>query len=49
MRELLEVDNDAWQAEVEEHKAFFGSFGKRLPAELQREMDALKTRLTSIM
>lgn len=45
MHELLEVDNDHWQAEAEEHEAFFGQFGKRLPEELRNEMNKLETRL----
>jgi len=45
MRELLEVDSEAWKAEIpliEEHLA---TFGDRLPAELGEQLAALRLRL----
>ena len=45
MRELSGVDPEAWLAETEDHEAFFGQFGKRLPAGITAEMEALEKRL----
>jgi phosphoenolpyruvate carboxykinase (GTP) len=47
MQELFSIDRDDWQAETDEHEAFFGQFGNRLPEELRAEMDSLKKRLGS--
>ena len=45
MKELLDVEPEAWQAEVEEHEAFFAQFGSRLPEELKKEVAELGKRL----
>jgi len=43
--EALRVDRDEWAAEVPEIRAFFDRFGARLPAEMNRSLDALAQRL----
>ena len=43
--ELLKVDNAVWRAEVPDIAEFFAKFGKRLPARMLRQLEALKERL----
>ncbi len=45
MRELLAVSPDDWRAEVTGVQEFFGKFGARLPAEMERQRQALAKRL----
>ena len=45
MDKLLEVRREDWEAELEGHKSFFDKFGRRLPAELWKQLDALRERL----
>jgi phosphoenolpyruvate carboxykinase (GTP) len=47
MTKLLEVDADAWKAEVELITAHFASIGERFPAELSVQLDDLSSRLDS--
>jgi phosphoenolpyruvate carboxykinase (GTP) len=42
---LLKVDRDEWAEEVPEIRAFFDSFGDRLPRELNASLDILAQRL----
>jgi phosphoenolpyruvate carboxykinase (GTP) len=45
MGELLHVDPQDWSSELEDTAKFFQKFGKRLPAELWQEHEALSQRL----
>jgi len=45
MRELLSVSKDDWKKEVEGVGEFFAKFGDRLPAEMERQRNALAKRL----
>jgi phosphoenolpyruvate carboxykinase (GTP) len=45
MDELLHVSRDDWRGEVEGIGEFFGKFGKRLPAEMESQRQALAKRL----
>jgi phosphoenolpyruvate carboxykinase (GTP) len=45
MRELLAVDAADWRQEAESLAEFFGKFGARLPAELERQRQDLLKRL----
>jgi phosphoenolpyruvate carboxykinase (GTP) len=46
MAELLQVDVDAWRAEVPLIEEHLGLFGDRLPAAVRAELDELRARLT---
>ena len=48
MRQLLNVDSQAWAEEQEGIGKFFDKFGKRLPEELAREHDKLGQRLQQV-
>lgn len=43
--ELFRVDPEAFLAETDDVKQFFASFGDRLPPELDRQLELLRTRL----
>jgi phosphoenolpyruvate carboxykinase (GTP) len=45
MDELLHVSRDDWRGEVDGIGEFFGKFGKRLPAEMEAQRQALAKRL----
>jgi len=45
--ELLQVDVGGWLREVEQNEAFLAQFGRRLPAGVRREHEALLLRLTA--
>ncbi len=45
MKELLAVSRDDWRTEAESIGEFFGKFGKRLPAEMTQQREALLKRL----
>ncbi len=45
LEQLLAVDPAVWEKEVPDIEAFFGQFGKRLPARLVAQLDGLKKRL----
>jgi len=45
MKELLAVDKDGWLNEVEGLAKYYEEFGNRLPAELRKQLAALKERL----
>jgi phosphoenolpyruvate carboxykinase (GTP) len=47
MAELFEIDFESWSIEVESTRAFFAGFGKKLPVELESELEALEARLKS--
>jgi len=47
MAKILEVDNDAWLAEIPQIEAHFAMFGEHLPAELRDELDQLEKRLAN--
>jgi phosphoenolpyruvate carboxykinase (GTP) len=44
---LMKVDRDEWAAEVPEIRAFFDRFGARLPASLDRSLEALAQQLAT--
>jgi phosphoenolpyruvate carboxykinase (GTP) len=43
--ELLSVDRPVWKAEADQIEEYFAKFGKRMPAEMTKQLDALRTRL----
>ena len=45
MRELLTIDPADWRQEADGLAEFFGKFGDRLPAELERQRQELLKRL----
>ena len=45
MARLLEVDKEGWKAIIPQIEEHFAKFGDRLPAELNKQLDALKARL----
>jgi phosphoenolpyruvate carboxykinase (GTP) len=45
MQELVSVSKDDWKKEVEGVGEFFAKFGDRLPAEMERQRNALAKRL----
>jgi phosphoenolpyruvate carboxykinase (GTP) len=45
MKELVSVSKDDWKKEVEGVGEFFAKFGDRLPAEMERQRNALAKRL----
>ena len=45
LAELFRVDPEAFTHEVADIEAFFATFGDRLPPELNRQLDLLRTRL----
>ena len=45
LKGILEVDNAAWKVEADGIKEFYKSFGDKLPAELAKQADDLKSRL----
>ncbi len=45
MHELLDVDRDAWTAELDGQMEFFEKFGDRLPEEIRNQHAALAARL----
>ncbi len=45
MRLLLSVDGDAVKAELDQVKGHLATFGDRLPAEIERQLEALERRL----
>jgi phosphoenolpyruvate carboxykinase (GTP) len=44
MDKLLDVDKDAWLAEIESIKANYNSFGGKLPKELKNQLESLEKR-----
>ena len=47
MAKILEVDNEAWRAEVPLVEAHYEKFGDHLPAELRDELNELEKRLAN--
>lgn len=47
LKQLSEVDNAAWRAELPGIREYFAQFGDRLPSGLSAEVDALEKRLNS--
>jgi len=47
LRELLCVDAAGWKAETDDIAAYYATFGTRLPAALQTQLQNLRNRLTS--
>jgi phosphoenolpyruvate carboxykinase (GTP) len=45
MRDLLTIDPADWRQEADGLAEFFGKFGDRLPAELERQRQELLKRL----
>jgi len=48
MRELLDVDPDAWQAELAGQREFLEQFGDRMPKEMWDQYHALAERLQAV-
>jgi phosphoenolpyruvate carboxykinase (GTP) len=46
MEELLDVDAEAWQAELAGQREFLEKFGDAMPAEMWNQYRALEERLT---
>jgi phosphoenolpyruvate carboxykinase (GTP) len=46
VEELLDVDPEAWQAELAGQKEFLEKFGERMPAEMWKQYHALEERLS---
>ncbi|MCU1402108.1 MAG: phosphoenolpyruvate carboxykinase [Microbacteriaceae bacterium] len=44
-RELFELDQDSWLAELDSTERFFSEFGERLPAELTEQLADIRRRL----
>lgn len=47
MAKILEVDPEAWRAEVPQIAAHFEFIGQQLPAELRDELNQLEKRLAN--
>ena len=47
MNALLEVDDAAWSAEMEEIRSYLESYGERLPAELLDQLDRVVAGLSA--
>ncbi|HKT73282.1 MAG TPA: phosphoenolpyruvate carboxykinase (GTP) [Steroidobacteraceae bacterium] len=47
LRSLLAVDPSSWQKELAEIRTYLETYGKRLPAEMIRELEATQSRLAS--
>jgi phosphoenolpyruvate carboxykinase (GTP) len=45
MARLLEVDAEAWQAQIPQMREHLARFGDRLPSALKAQLDALAQRL----
>jgi len=45
IKELLNVDAEAWKLEIPKMEKFFSQFGDRLPKRLQNQFDELRSRL----
>ncbi|WIY83037.1 phosphoenolpyruvate carboxykinase (GTP) [Propionimicrobium sp. PCR01-08-3] len=43
---LFALDPDAWDEEADLSEEYFAQFGDRVPAELRRQLEALRTRIT---
>ncbi|MCC7492451.1 MAG: phosphoenolpyruvate carboxykinase (GTP) [Fimbriimonadaceae bacterium] len=48
LQELLTVDKAGWLREVASIREHYATFGERLPAELQQQLDALEQRLLQL-
>lgn len=45
MKQLLDVDNAAWKAELPDIEKHFAKFGDRMPERLKKQFDELRSRL----
>jgi len=45
VKELLNIDVEAWRAEIPDIEKHFAKFGDRLPERLKKQFEALKERL----
>jgi phosphoenolpyruvate carboxykinase (GTP) len=45
LAQLMEVDNEAFKADLADAEAYFAKFGDRVPARLKAQVEAQKTRL----
>jgi len=48
MAELLDVDPEAWKAQIPQVREHFARFGDDLPAELRDQLDTLEKRLGGV-
>jgi phosphoenolpyruvate carboxykinase (GTP) len=46
MQKLLEVNTEEWKKEADELEGYFNLFGNRLPAQMQKELNELRNRLS---
>ncbi|HVQ27908.1 MAG TPA: phosphoenolpyruvate carboxykinase domain-containing protein, partial [Planctomycetota bacterium] len=47
LEELLDVDPEAWQAELSGQKEFLEKYGSRMPEEMWKQYRALEERLAA--
>jgi phosphoenolpyruvate carboxykinase (GTP) len=45
IKELMDVDLNAWRAELRDIERHFAMFGNRLPGRLGKQLEELRTRL----
>ena len=45
IKDLLSVDKDLWKEDAQGIEEFYAKFGSKLPAEMRKQLDALKERL----
>ncbi len=48
LKSILKVDKDVWTKEAEEIEEHYKKFGDKLPAELRKQLDALKANLAKM-
>jgi len=48
MQELMNIDKDAWIAEIESQNEFFEKIGDDLPSEIKEEQDKLKAKIEKL-
>jgi phosphoenolpyruvate carboxykinase (GTP) len=47
LEQLFAIDRDAWLAESDDTETFFGTFGRKVPAELYGQLETLRDKLRS--
>ncbi|MEZ0166074.1 phosphoenolpyruvate carboxykinase domain-containing protein, partial [Kineococcus sp. LSe6-4] len=48
LAELFAVDPVAWAAELDELEAYFGRFGDKLPTEIRRRLEQVRSDLATV-
>ena len=46
--DLFSLDKGAWEQEINDIEAFYGEFGKKLPAALKKELKKLKSGISKL-